>query len=143
MKNTFLPTQNNLQSKKWYIIDAQNHTLGRLSTQITQILIGKHKSSYTYNLDTGDYVVVINANKINITGKKATTKLYRNHSGRPGGMKIQTFTEIKNIKSEKLIEKSVKGMLPNGILGRLMYKKLKIYSGHDHPHIAQQPILVN
>jgi large subunit ribosomal protein L13 len=142
MKNTFLPFNKSNQSKKWYLIDAQNKTLGRLATQIAQILSGKHQSTYTNFLDTGDYVIVINADQINVTGKKAMNKLYRTHSGRPGGMKIKTFTEVKETQPERLIEKSVKGMLPHNILGRAMYRKLKVYATAEHPHVAQQPIQI-
>jgi large subunit ribosomal protein L13 len=143
MINTFLPikTSNNIY-KKWYLIDAKEQKLGRLSTKISLLLTGKHKSDYTPSLNKGDYVIVINAKEIQVTGKKEKQKLYRSHSGRPGGMKIKTFTEVKNYFPEKLIEKSVKGMLPNGILGRQFYTQLKIYSDNTHPHIAQNPISI-
>ena len=142
MKNTFLPTNNLLNEKTWYLIDAENKTLGRVSTQIAQILIGKHKSDYSYHLDTGDYIVVINAEKIILTGQKQKTKLYYSHSGRPGGMKIQTFSQLQNYMPERIIEKAVKGMLPKGSLGRSLFRKLKVYAKDEHPHIAQQPILI-
>jgi len=143
MINTFLPikTSNNIY-KKWYLIDAKEQKLGRLSTKISLLLTGKHKSDYTPSLNKVDYVIVINAKEIQVTGKKEKQKLYRSHSGRPGGMKIKTFTEVKNYFPEKLIEKSVKGMLPKGILGRQFYTQLKIYSDNTHPHIAQNPISI-
>jgi large subunit ribosomal protein L13 len=141
MKNTFLPTKNSLNAKTWYIIDAENKTLGRVTTQIAQILIGKHKSDYTYHLDTGDYVIVINAEKITVSGRKE--KLYYSHSGRPGGLKIKTFTQLKSSIPERIIEKAVKGMLPKGPLGRNLFKKLKVYATNEHPHIAQQPTLIS
>jgi large subunit ribosomal protein L13 len=142
MKNTFLPSTNSLNEKTWYLIDAENKTLGRVATQIAQILIGKHKSDYSYHLDTGDYIVVINAEKIIVSGQKAKTKLYCSHSGRPGGMKIQTFSQLQNYMPERIIEKAVKGMLPKGSLGRNLFRKLKVYATDEHPHIAQQPILI-
>jgi len=142
MKNTFLPTTKSLNEKTWYLIDAENKTLGRVSTQIAQILMGKHKSDYSYHLDTGDYVIVINAEKIMLTGQKTKTKLYYSHSGRPGGMRIQTFLQLKNCIPERIMEKSVQGMLPKGSLGRNLFRKLKIYAKNEHPHMAQQPILL-
>ena len=142
MKNTFLPTTNALNDKTWYLIDAENKTLGRVATQIAQILMGKHKSDYSYHLDTGDYIVVINAEKIMLTGQKSKTKLYYSHSGRPGGMKTKTFEQLKDYMPERIIEKSVKGMLPKGPLGRNLFRKLKVYAKDEHPHIAQQPILI-
>jgi large subunit ribosomal protein L13 len=142
MKNTFLPSTSALNNKTWYLIDAENKTLGRVATQIAQILIGKHKSDYSYHLDTGDYIIVINAEKIIVTGQKAKTKLYCSHSGRPGGMKIQTFSQLQSYMPERIIEKAVKGMLPKGSLGRSLFRKLKVYAKDEHPHIAQQPILI-
>jgi large subunit ribosomal protein L13 len=142
MKNTFLPIKNELQEKTWYLINAEDKTLGRVATQIAQILIGKHKSDFTYHLDTGDYIVVINAEKIKVTGQKQKTKLYYSHSGRPGGMKIKTFSELNEYIPERIIEKAVKGMLPKGPLGRNLFRKLKVYRTNEHPHVAQQPILI-
>ena len=142
MKNTFLPSTSALNNKTWYLIDAENKTLGRVATQIAQILIGKHKSDYSYHLDTGDYIIVINAEKIIVTGQKAKTKLYCSHSGRPGGMKIQTFSQLQSYMPERIIEKAVKGMLPKGSLGRSLFRKLKVYAKDEHPHIAQQPTLI-
>jgi large subunit ribosomal protein L13 len=142
MKNTFLPTKNSLSNKTWYLINAENKTLGRVASQIAQILIGKHKSDYSYHLDTGDYIVVINAEKIMLSGKKPQTKLYYSHSGRPGGMKTKTFSQLQSYIPERIIEKSVKGMLPKGPLGRNLFRKLKVYATNEHPHVAQQPILI-
>jgi large subunit ribosomal protein L13 len=142
MKNTFLPSTSALNNKTWYLIDAENKTLGRVATQIAQILIGKHKSDYSYHLDAGDYIIVINAEKIIVTGQKAKTKLYCSHSGRPGGMKIQTFSQLQSYMPERIIEKAVKGMLPKGSFGRSLFRKLKVYAKDEHPHIAQQPILI-
>ena len=139
MKNTFLPTKNLLNEKTWYLIDAENKTLGRVATQISQILIGKHKYDYSYHLDTGDYVVVINAEKIIVSGQKEKMKKYYSHSGRPGGMKIKTFEQLRSYMPERIIEKAVKGMLPKGPLGYAMIKKMKVYAGTEHPHAAQQP----
>ena len=142
MKNTFLPTKNLLNEKTLYLIDAENKTLGRVATQISQILIGKHKYDYSYHLDTGDYVVVINAEKIIVSGQKEKMKKYYSHSGRPGGMKIKTFEQLRSYMPERIIEKAVKGMLPKGSLGKDLYRKLKVYSTDEHPHTAQQPILI-
>ena len=142
MKNTFLPTKNLLNEKTWYLIDAENKTLGRVAIQISQILIGKHKYDYSYHLDTGDYVVVINAEKIIVSGQKEKMKKYYSHSGRPGGMKIKTFEQLRSYMPERIIEKAVKGMLPKGSLGKDLYRKLKVYSTDEHPHTAQQPILI-
>jgi large subunit ribosomal protein L13 len=143
MKNTFLPIQTKLTEKNWYLVNAENKTLGRVATQIAQILIGKHKSDYSYHIDSGDYIVVINAQKVKVSGKKQQTKLYYSHSGRPGGMKTKTFNEINEYKPELIIEKAVKGMLPKGPLGRNLFRKLKVYNTSEHPHTAQQPILIS
>ena len=142
MKNTFLPTKNLLNEKTWYLIDAENKALGRVATQISQILISKHKYDYSYHLDTGNYVVVINAEKIIVSGQKEKMKKYYSHSGRPGGMKIKTFEQLRSYMPERIIEKAVKGMLPKGSLGKDLYRKLKVYSTDEHPHTAQQPILI-
>ena len=142
MKDTFVPSKNFI-SKKWYVIDASNHTLGRLVTKISKIFIGKEKTTYTPFLDTGDNIIVINAEKINVNGKKETQKLYRNHSGRPGGMRVEKLTNLRQRKPEKIIEHAVKGMLPKGALGREIYTNLKVYKGNQHPHAAQNPELLN
>jgi large subunit ribosomal protein L13 len=142
MKDTFIPSKNFI-AKKWYIIDAKDQTLGRLASNISKILVGKDKSTYTPFLDNSDYIIVINAEKINISGKKEKQKLYRNHSGRPGGMRIETFSQLRQRRPEKIIEHAVKGMLPKGSLGRKIYTNLKVYKGDQHPHGAQTPELLN
>ena len=128
--------------KKWYLIDAKGKTLGRVSTLIAKILIGKHKSTYVPYLNCGDYVVVTNAEHIQVTGRKRTQKVYRRHSGRPGGLKVETFENLVERIPERVLEKSVKGMLPKGPLGREMYKNLKVCKGENHPYISQKPELL-
>lgn len=123
----------------WYVVDADGKTLGRLATQIAIYLRGKHKPSYTPHVDTGDYIIVINADKIAVTGKKASDKKYYRHSGYPGGIKETNFTKLLAHKPEDVITKAVKGMLPKGPLGYAMIKKLKVYAGEEHAHVAQQP----
>ena len=125
--------------RKWYVVDAADQTLGRLTSQVAAILRGKNKPTFTPNVDTGDYVIVINADKIKVTGTKAATKTYYRHSGFPGGLKQETFTEAMTKHPERVIEHAVKGMLPKNTLGRAMGKKLKVYVGAEHPHAAQQP----
>ncbi len=138
MQKTYLPSPTNLE-KKWYVVDAENQRLGRLATQIAMILRGKNKPSYTPFMDTGDFVVVINAEKVDVTGRKREQKLYRRHSGRPGGMKTETFDHLQQRLPERIVEKAVKGMLPKNALGRQLFTKLKVYAGPDHPHQSQQP----
>lgn len=133
---TFLPSESDRQ---WYLIDAADQRLGRLSVEIARILRGKNKPTYTPHLDTGDFVIVINAEKVAVTGKKSTQKLYRRHSGRPGGMKEETFDKLIKRVPERIIEHAVKGMLPKNTLGRQLFTKLKVYAGEIHPHEAQQP----
>jgi large subunit ribosomal protein L13 len=123
----------------WYVVDAENQTLGRLATEIARRLRGKHKPEYTPHVDTGDYVIVVNADKVRVTGKKATDKMYYRHSGYPGGIKSINFTDLQQKHPERVIEKAVKGMMPGNSLGRSMFKKLKVYAGSEHPHISQQP----
>lgn len=125
--------------RDWYVVDATSKTLGRLSTEIASRLRGKHKTEYTPHVDTGDYIVVVNAEKITVTGKKATDKVYNRHTGYIGGLKSITFEKLIDKAPERVIEGAVKGMLPRGPLGRAMFKKLKVYAGTDHPHTAQQP----
>ena len=125
--------------RKWYVVDATGHTLGRLSSEIASILRGKNKPTFTPHIDTGDYVIVVNADKIKVTGKKMDQKIYYNHSDYVGGMKETTLKEMLNNKPERVIELAVKGMLPKGPLGREMYKKLFVYAGPDHKHAAQKP----
>ena len=142
MKDTFIPSKKFLK-KKWYIIDANKQTLGRLATKISKILIGKEKTVYTPFLETGDSLIIINAEKIHISGKKENQKIYRNHSGRPGGMRIESYSKLIQRRPEKIIEHAVKGMLPKGALGRKIYTNLKVYKGEKHPHDAQTPELLN
>ncbi|MCK5499418.1 MAG: 50S ribosomal protein L13 [Gammaproteobacteria bacterium] len=123
----------------WYIVDASGKTLGRLATEIARRLRGKHKPEYTPHMDTGDYIVVINAKEVKVTGNKTTDKIYHHHTGFPGGLKSITFDKLIAKKPEMIIEKAVKGMLPRGPLGRDMYRKLKVYPGAEHKHAAQQP----
>ena len=125
--------------KKWYIVDAADKRLGRLATEIASILRGKNKPTFTPNMDTGDFVIVINAEKVDVTGNKREQKLYRRHSGRPGGMKVETFAQLQKRIPERIIEKAVKGMLPKNALGRKLFTNLKVYAGTEHPHDAQKP----
>ena len=125
--------------RKWYVVDAEGKNLGRMSTQIATILRGKHKPIYTPHVDTGDYVIVINAEKVEVTGKKRTNKMYRHHTGYIGGLKEFSFEKMLERKPEAIVERSVKGMLPKGPLGRQMYTKLKVYCGPEHKHEAQKP----
>ena len=123
----------------WYLVDADGKTLGRLSTQIANRLRGKHKPEFTPHVDTGDYIVVINADKIHVTGKKETDKLYYHHTGFPGGIKAMALGKMREKSPEKILENAVKGMMPRNRLGRAMMSKLKVYAGNSHPHSAQQP----
>ncbi|MBK8187112.1 MAG: 50S ribosomal protein L13 [Cellvibrio sp.] len=123
----------------WYIVDAANKTLGRLSAEIASRLRGKHKPEFTPHVDTGDYIVVINAAKVRVTGRKATDKMYYHHTNHPGGIKSISFDKLIQKAPERTIETAVKGMLPKGPLGYAMIKKLKVYGGSEHPHTAQQP----
>ncbi|BDQ04150.1 MAG: 50S ribosomal protein L13 [Ignavibacterium sp.] len=125
--------------KKWYLVDAKDQVLGRLASQIAKIIRGKNKPTFTPNMDTGDFVVVINAEKVKLTGKRPEMKEYIRHSGYPGGQKIRSIREIKQTKPEFLVENAVKGMLPKNRLGRKLIKKLKVYTGESHPHSAQKP----
>lgn len=142
MNKTPLPTVDSIE-RKWYVVDAADQRLGRLATEIAMILRGKNKPSFTPHMDTGDFVIVINAEKVVVTGNKAEQKLYRRHSGRPGGMKVETFAKLQNRIPERIIEKAVKGMLPKNSLGRKLFTKLKVYKGEQHPHSAQQPEVLN
>lgn len=125
--------------RDWYVVDASGKTLGRLATEVASRLRGKHKPEYTPHVDTGDYIVVINAEKVAVTGNKANAKMYYRHTGYPGGLKEANFATLQAEKPEMIIEKAVKGMLPRNPLGRDMYRKLKVYAGSEHPHTAQQP----
>lgn len=124
----------------WFLVDAQDKTLGRLATEVARRLRGKHKPQYTPHVDTGDFIVVINAEKVRVTGAKTTDKIYYRHSGYPGGIKGTSFERMRDTHPERIIEAAVKGMLPRNPLGRAMFKKLKIYAGGQHPHAAQQPV---
>ena len=125
--------------RKWYVVDAEGCTLGRLSSQIASVLRGKNKPVFTPHVDTGDYVIVVNADKVAVTGKKMEQKVYYNHSDYVGGMKETTLKEMMATKPEKVVELAVKGMLPKGPLGRQMLTKLHVYAGAEHPHAAQKP----
>ncbi len=129
--------------KNWYVIDAAGKPLGRVATQVAHLLRGKHKTFFTPHLDTGDYVVVINAEKVVLTGKKAIQKVYYRHSGYAGGLKETTFKEMITQKPERVMYLAVKGMLPHNRLGRAMIKKLKVYRANEHPHLAQNPMIWN
>jgi large subunit ribosomal protein L13 len=136
--DTFFPKQGDL-NKKWYVADAQEAVLGRLSARIASILRGKHKAIYTPHTDTGDYVIVINASKVRLTGNKLEQKTYERYSGYPGGLRSVPAKTLLAKKPEEIIKLSVKGMLPKNALGRKMLKKLKVYRGGEHPHKAQMP----
>jgi len=138
MEKTYLPPLDSLEHK-WYVVDATDMRLGRLASEIAMILRGKNKPTYTPHMDTGDFVIVVNAEKVVVTGKKRTQKLYRRNSGRPGGMKTETFAKLQDRLPERIIEQAVKGMLPKNSLGRQLFTKLKVYAGDSHPHQAQQP----
>jgi large subunit ribosomal protein L13 len=126
--------------RDWFVVDASDKILGRLATEIARRLRGKHKAEYTQHVDTGDYIIVTNAEKVKVTGRKFKDKLYYNHTGFPGGIKEMTFEKLQQKNPTQIIERAVKGMLPKNPLGREMYRKLKIYVGSDHPHEAQQPV---
>ena len=138
MNKTPLPSLDTLD-RKWYLVDAADQRLGRLATEVAMILRGKNKPTYTPHLDTGDFVIIVNAEKVQVTGKKRSQKLYRRHSGRPGGMKTETFAHLQARRPEQIIEHAVKGMLPKNSLGRKLFTKLKVYAGPSHPHQAQTP----
>lgn len=123
----------------WFVVDATDKVLGRMATEIARRLRGKHKAQYTPHVDTGDYIIVVNAEKVRVTGRKAEQKEYHRHTGYPGGIKTETFDKLINRKAEKVIELAVKGMLPKGPLGYAMLKKLKVYTGPTHEHVSQQP----
>ena len=125
--------------RKWYVIDAEGQNLGRMASQIAAILRGKNKPTYTPHVDCGDYVIVINAEKVEVTGKKRKEKIYKRHTGYPGGLRETTFEKLQAKKPEEIITHAVKGMLPDGKLGRQMAKKLKVYAGPEHAHAAQKP----
>jgi large subunit ribosomal protein L13 len=138
MNKTSVPSPDSI-NRQWYLVDAENQTLGRLASEVATVLRGKTKPEFTPHLDTGDFVIVINAEKVRVSGNKDTQKTYRRHSGRPGGMKTETFSALQARLPERIVEKAVKGMLPHNALGRQLFRKLKVYKGADHPHAAQQP----
>ena len=135
---TFMASPSTIE-RKWYVVDATGYTLGRLASEVAKVLRGKNKPTYTSSMDTGDYVIVVNAEKISVTGKKLDQKVYYNHSGWVGGLKETTLREMLNKHPERVIEHAVKGMLPKGPLGREMYTKLHVYAGPEHAHAAQKP----
>ena len=130
-------------TRDWYIVDAADKTLGRLAAELAHRLRGKHKPEYTPHVDTGDYIVVVNAEKVCVTGSKSTDKMYYRHTGFPGGIKEISFDKLIEKAPERAIQTAVKGMLPKNPLGRAMFKKLKVYAGNEHPHVAQQPQTLN
>ena len=136
--NTFMQKKETVE-RKWYVIDAEGVTLGRLATKVATLLSGKHKPTYTPHIDCGDYVIVVNAEKVNLTGKKLMDKKYYNHSGYPGGLRERNAKTMIEKYPEEMIERAVKGMLPKGPLGRTMGKKLFVYAGPEHKQQAQQP----
>jgi len=125
--------------RDWFVIDANGRTLGRLATEVARRLKGKHKAEYTPHVDTGDYIVIVNAEKVRVTGNKTKDKMYYRHTGYPGGLREMSFEKLIDHKPERVIELAVKGMLPRNPLGRAMQSKLKVYAGPEHPHAAQQP----
>lgn len=139
MKNTYMQKKEDLV-RNWYVIDAEGENLGRVATKVATVLRGKHKPTYTPHIDCGDFVIVINASKVNLTGKKLDDKIYYNHSGYTGGLRERTARVMRDNYPVEMIERAVKGMLPKGRLGRQMYKKLFVYEGSEHPHMAQKPV---
>ena len=139
MKNTYMQRKEDVV-RNWYVVDASGMTLGRLATQVAHVLRGKHKVTYTPHIDGGDFVVIINADKVELTGNKLDKKIYYNHSGFTGGLRERTARVMKEKYPVEMVERAIKGMLPNGRLGRQMYKKLFVYAGENHPHAAQQPV---
>jgi large subunit ribosomal protein L13 len=139
MMKTFVPKKDQIE-KKWWLVDADGKVLGRLATEVAILLRGKRKPEFAHFLDSGDFVIVINAERIQVTGKKIEQKKYYSHSGYPGGIKEKTFKELLETKPEEIIKKAVWGMIPKNRLGRAAYKKLKVYRGPHHPHEAQKPV---
>ena len=138
MRTTFMQTNESVE-RKWYIVDATDLVLGRMASDVAVVLKGKHKPTFTPHIDGGDYVIIVNAEKVALTGKKWSQKMYYRHSGYPGGLKTRTATEMLDKQPQKIVEKAVRGMLPNGKLGDDMYRRLYVYVGPDHPHAAQKP----
>ena len=137
-KSTYFYKQNEVD-QKWYLVDAQGQTLGRLATQVAKVLRGKHKPIFTPNIDAGDFVIVVNAEKIKLTGKRTELKEYFHYTGYPGGSVFESFRDLVKKDPQKVIEHAVKGMLPHNRLGKRILKKLKVYKGVEHPHVAQKP----
>jgi len=139
MRTFVAKPQEAVAQRKWWVVDAQDQPLGRVASKVATLLRGKHKVSFTPNVDTGDFVIVLNATGIKLTGKKADQKLYRRHSGYPGGIFERTYSELLELKPEAPLTLAIRGMLPKNVLGRQMIKKLKVYASTQHPHAAQQP----
>ncbi|MFQ5824493.1 MAG: 50S ribosomal protein L13 [bacterium] len=135
---TYTPKPSDIE-RKWFLIDANGEILGRLASQVATILRGKHKPIYSPHMDVGDHIIIINAEKIRVTGKKASNKRYFRYTGYPGGMRFDSFSDLMRKHPERILEKAIWGMLPHNKLGRKMYKKLKVYAGENHPHQAQKP----
>jgi large subunit ribosomal protein L13 len=138
-KSTYFFKQNEIE-QKWYLIDAQGQTLGRIATQVAKVLRGKHKPIFTPNVDTGDFVIVVNADKVKVTGKRIEMKEYFHYTGYPGGAVFESFKDLVKKNPQRVIQHAVKGMLPHNRLGRRILKKLKVYTGTEHPHAAQKPL---
>jgi len=138
MQKTYSPKAGEVE-RNWYVVDAEGLTLGRLCTQVSRVLMGKHKPHYATHLDVGDFVIVVNADKVVLTGRKEEQKIYYRHSGRPGSLKQETAGHLRQRRPERLVEFAVKGMLPKSRMGRKQLRKLKVYAGPEHPHFAQQP----
>lgn len=138
MKDTYISSLKDKETT-WYIVDAKDKTLGRIATEVAKVLEGKNQITYTPYTDSKNYVIIINAKNIQVTGKKERQKVYYRHSGRPGGLKTRTYLEMKNSFPEKIVELAIKRMLPKGSLGNLYFKRLRIYEGLNHPHISQKP----
>lgn len=138
MNKSFMANAQNIE-RKWYVVDATDLTLGRLSTEVATILRGKHKPTFTPHVDCGDYVIIVNAEKVALTGSKLDDKMYYRHSGYPGGLKSRTAKRMLELQPQKVLEKSIRGMLPKNRLGDDMYRKLYVYAGPEHPHQAQKP----
>lgn len=141
MNTTYSPKSAEID-RQWYVVDATGQRLGRLATRVASIIRGKHKAIYTPHMDTGDFVIVVNADKVELTGRKEDQKVYYRHSGWPGNLKQETARQLRSRRPVKLVENAVKGMLPHNRLGRRLYTKLKVYGGPDHPHQSQKPAVL-
>ena len=141
MKNSYMQKKETVK-RDWYVIDAEGVSLGRLATRVADVLRGKHKPTYTPNIDCGDFVIVVNASKVNLTGNKLEDKVYYNHSGYTGGLRERTAKEMRENYPTEMIERAVKGMIPHTRLGRQVIKKLFVYEGAEHPHMAQKPVVM-